>query len=148
MLSLNPEEPRFLSPSFHWFLGYRKKKKNSLASNPFCPWDYPRTKGFQWEVYCVEWKQLKNWIKELIACENVDLDGEMFKWALKETGCQERFSNQRGIKRSNLYFTLIQKTCLHGEVAIEWTYQLKWKDCLTIQYEKEPLVHNARCRVT
>lgn len=76
---------------------------------------------------CLQWKQLRSWIKELIACESADLDGEMCKWALKETGCQERFSNQRGIKRFNLYFTLIQKTCLHGEVAGGWTYQLKWK---------------------
>lgn len=72
----------------------------------------------------------------------------MFKWALKETGCQERFSNQRGIKRSNLYFILIQKTCLHGEVAVEWAHQMKWKDCLAVQHEKGLSVHDARGRVT
>lgn len=68
----------------------------------------------------------------------------MFKQALKETGCQEQLSNQRGIKRFNLYFTLIQKTCLHGEVVLKWTLQLKWKKFLTVQHEKGPLVNDSK----
>lgn len=77
----------------------------------------------------------------------MDLDGKMFKWALKETSCQEQFSNQRGIKRFNLYFTLIQKTCLHGEVVLKWTHQPKWKNKKqkTVQHEKGPLVNESRC---
>lgn len=43
--------------------------------------------------------QLRSQIKELIACKNVDLEGKMFKHALKETSCQEQFSDQRGIQR-------------------------------------------------
>lgn len=75
----------------------------------------------------------------------MDLEEKMFKWSLKETGCQEQFSNQRGIKRFNLYFTLIQKTCLRGEVVLKWTHQLKWKKFPTIQHEKGPLVNEPRC---
>ena len=66
----------------------------------------------------------------------MDSDGKMFKRALKETDCQEQFSNQRGIKRFNLCFTLIQKTRLHGEVVLKWTHQLKWKKFITVQPEK------------
>lgn len=95
--------------------------------------------------HCVKWKQLRNSMKELIAWKNVALEGKMFKWSLKETGCQEQFSNQRGIKRFHLYFTLIQKTCLHGEVVLKWTHQLKWKNFPTIQHEKGPLVNVSRC---
>lgn len=75
----------------------------------------------------------------------MDLEGKMLKWSLKETGCQEQFPNQRGIKRFNLYFTLIQKICLHGEVVSKWTHQLKWKIFPTIQHEKGPLVNESRC---
>lgn len=78
----------------------------------------------------------------------MDLDGKMFKWALKETGCQEQFSNQRGIKRFNLYFTLIQKTCLRGEVVLKWTHQLKQKKFPTAQHENQPLVNESRCQGT
>lgn len=83
-------------------------------------------------------------MKELIACQNVDLDGKIFRQALKETGCQEQLSNQRGIKRFNLYFTVIQKTCLRGEVVLKWTHQPKWKKLLTVQHEKGPLGNESR----
>lgn len=67
----------------------------------------------------------------------MDSDGKMFKRALKETDCQEQFSNQRGNKKiQSLFHFNPENMSSCGEMVLKWAHQLKWEKVLTVQHEK------------